>query len=236
MWQKGFDVKNLKLPAKILIAAAVLSIAWLVVHYGHIGPNSLDINAVKERFLSKPYHGILLFIPLTLLMNAFGTPRLWICVVAGSLYGIVGGFFLALVITLAGACVNYWAGRAFGQLNVMPIPERFRGWFEKLQNEGFWVLLYARLFPLSNATVVNVLSGIAVIRFRDFFAATLIGFIPTTIVFTMMGCSVQKNSKIQYAITLILFVVFVVWRRWMKSRYVDSVAMDLGEVLPAESA
>lgn len=90
------------------------------------------------------------------------------------------------------------------------------------RQNGFSAILLARLIPIFPSALLNIIAGFIQIRFWPFVFATLLGKIPTIIMFTLTGNQlVQKNySMIIYAcIYLILLIIIAnrIHKNWRKT-------------------
>lgn len=78
---------------------------------------------------------------------------------------------------------------------------------------GFRSILCLRLFPLANSTVTNLVCGASMVGFKEFIAATFLGFLPFTIVFATLGSSAAMANSTQMSLGLGLFVIVLAGRR-----------------------
>lgn len=174
----------------------------LIHTYGAWGPLALIV-----------LHGIrtVVFVPTTALI-----------LVSGSLYGPMWG----TVINLAGANISaafaFALGRFFGRRFVK---EHEHGWVRKydelLTKEGFFTILAMRLlfFPFD---VVNYLSGMSGITYRQFALATFLGIIPATVTVTVLGGAFDNpRAYVVFGglmIATILSVVAMRRSKWVKEK------------------
>lgn len=186
-----------------------------------------DIGTHRDRIDESGAAGALFFFVVAGLLTGFGIPRLWISVAAGALFGAAGGTVMGHFASLLGATINFCIARWFLRGPVKRrMPRRMRVWYELFNRNGFRYLLYLRFFPLSNATVTNVIGGVSRMRYRDFFAASFIGYLPLTIVFAIFGSSAAKQQWWQLAIGAVLLVsVWLVERAW-RARMAGASRLD----------
>jgi phosphatidylserine/phosphatidylglycerophosphate/cardiolipin synthase-like enzyme/uncharacterized membrane protein YdjX (TVP38/TMEM64 family) len=112
--------------------------------------------------------GALVFFPITLMLATtalvFDGPHAFV-------YSFVGA--------LSGATLGYWIGR---------LVRRFRGrWLsgprlsrmrEQVARRGVLAIVAARVLPVGNFSVINILAGALGVRFRDFIVGNVLGLLP----------------------------------------------------------
>ncbi len=122
------------------------------------------------------------------LMISLGVPRIWFSAASGAVFGLSCGIVSATFASILGASVLFWMGRTF--LSGM-VRRRAGGklahWRSGLRANAFWWVLYLRLFPFSNGTVASLICGSCRIGFAPFIYASLLGFLPYTLVFAALG-------------------------------------------------
>ena len=69
----------------------------------------------------------------------------------------------------------------------------------------FWATLSLRLLPIGSNILLNLLAGVSGIAAPPFLAATLLGYVPQTIIFALLGGGVQVGHAAQVALAVILF-------------------------------
>jgi len=149
-----------------------------------------------------------LFILMGGLMISLGVPRLWVSGAAGAIYGTLLGTLLALTSAIIGAATVYGMGRS---LLGDTVRRRFSDgqlafWRQRFQENAFWWVLYARLFPFSNATLNSLLSGSCAVPFGPYMLASFLGFIPLTFVFAAFGSGSMKGDIHQVLLGFVLLL------------------------------
>ena len=64
---------------------------------------------------------------------------------------------------------------------------RMRQVLDRLERNGFYLTLYLRLVPVIPYNVFNLLAGSSPITFKAYFWASVIGMIPGTMLFALLG-------------------------------------------------
>jgi uncharacterized membrane protein YdjX (TVP38/TMEM64 family) len=107
----------------------------------------------------------------------------------GGLYAIIGGFL--------GAIAAYYVGGFLGEGLLGKFGSVGRGVRKQVESSGFLSMLIVRLIPGPPFAVWNYAAGVAKMRFRDYALATLIGIIPSHLVFTYCADSLVNGTMTQ---------------------------------------
>lgn len=115
-------------------------------------------------------------------------------IAAGFIWGWLLGGCYAMVGGTLGAMVSYFAGRFIGE----GLLERFgrvgRVVAKQVDHAGFKSLLILRNIPGIPFAVLNYGAGVAGVRFRDYFFATILGIAPSKFVFTYCADALFNGS------------------------------------------
>ncbi|MDX2175570.1 MAG: VTT domain-containing protein [Candidatus Sumerlaeia bacterium] len=208
-----------KSPAKdalrvVLVVAIFVAVAYFLRH-PWVQEHLFDIAKLREDIDSLGPWGTVAFALGTALATGLGFPRLWAAGVAGTLFGALEGTAVALAGSILGALITFFLGRSILRGPIKRrMPSRLRPWYDRFSQNGFRWVLYIRLFPLSNATVVNLVCGASKVKAGEFLAATAIGYLPFTLAFALFGSSAAKQSPDQLALGALMFGL-VLGSRWI---------------------
>jgi uncharacterized membrane protein YdjX (TVP38/TMEM64 family) len=154
---------------------------------------------------------------------ALGIPRLWASAAAGIIYGAFMGTLLSLLASVLGASILYLAGRSIlAEIVERRLTSRLRVWRIRLQENAFWWVLYGRLFPFSNSTVMSLLCGSCRVPFSPFITGSLIGFVPLAIVFSTYGSGGVKGNLWQVVFATALLILSIFSRNLVNMVHTDS--------------
>ena len=141
----------------------------------------------------------------------------------GAVYAITGGFI--------GAIAAYFVGRFLGEGLLDKFGGVGRAVRRQVESAGFTSMLIVRLIPGPPFAVWNYAAGVARMRFRDYALATLIGIIPSHIVFTYCADSLVngtmtegdaiKRLAIVCALLLALIMIPLFIKKRMGSRTIE---------------
>jgi phospholipase D1/2 len=160
--------------------------------------------------------GSLLFVPVTALIA--GTALA---------FGPLRGVAFSLLGVLLGASTTYWCGRLLGgrALDYFSGPRLARIKHE-LCTRAFRASIVARLLPVGNFTVINLLAGSLRVPFRAYFFGNLVGALPGVLVIGLftdqLGAAIRSpnaTNMTALAIGALLLVGLMFWlRRSMRKR------------------
>lgn len=163
-----------------------------------LGSSPLQVPLVLGAFL----FGSLIMFPVTVLIAATAIAL-----------GPVSGFIWAITGSLLGASVTYAAGRILGRESL----ENLLGpWInkvsERLKGGGILPTMIIRNVPIAPFTIVNVIAGASMIRFRDYLAGTALGMGPGIAAVTILGDRVRVVWEAPTATNLsLLGLAIVLW-------------------------
>lgn len=151
--------------------------------------------------------GPIAYILLYALGPSFLIPGAVMTMAGGLAFGALHGAVWSVVGADLGALVAFGAGRFLGRSFVQRIVgERFQTLMGKLARNGFYITLYLRIVPVIPYNAFNLLAGASPIEFRDYLWASMIGILPGTILFAMLGDALWHPTQPRFFIALGLIV------------------------------
>ena len=159
-------------------------------------------------------HGVsgrLLFLVAGTLICAVGMPRQAVCFAGGIAYGLLPGVLLSSLATVAGCMLGFfWARLAARDWAHRWLEARAGGWLGRLDRfvtaRPFNAILTFRLLPVGSSLALNLAAGVLGIGAWPFFAATVLGSLPQTVIFTLLGAGTRIGHTAQIVLALLLFV------------------------------
>jgi phospholipase D1/2 len=198
--------------AAMLIAALAVGAAWRFTPLGDLlvlerlveFGRMLRESPLAPLYVAAAYlGGGILFFPITVLIT--GTTLV---------FPPLEGFVYSMLGTLGSACMTYGIGRLIGR----PVVERLltprlRRFRNELRRRSFAVMLGARLVPIGNFSLINLLAGALQIRFRAYFVANVLGILPGILCFTLFADRLRhtiENPRIENVLVLLLSLAAIV--------------------------
>lgn len=152
--------------------------------------------------------GVVVFTLASALLVGVGAPRQFVAFAGGLLYGSWRGGLVALIAQALGCLLGFywarvvarnWAQRRFGAR--LTRVDRF------LAARPFVSTLTLRLLPVGNNLLLTVLAGLSQVAAPPFFAASILGYLPQTAVFALLGGGVRVARATQLTIGIMLFAL-----------------------------
>ena len=131
---------------------------------------------------------------------AIAAGAVWDPLLAG-VYTVIGGF--------GGALIAYRLGQTMGQSLVRALTGKTLS-FSTDRGESYlgWVIFTTRLLPIFSFDLISYGAGITGLSFPIYATATLVGMVPSTLLLTYMGGSVQLGGQAAIALAG-LFAILV---------------------------
>ena len=155
--------------------------------------------------------GILAFVAAGAVLSAAGVPRQVVAFAAGYAFGLLPGTALALLAQMLGCGADFWLARVAARAWAMRrIAASSAGRMARLDRflaaNPLTATLTLRLLPVGNNLVLNLLAGVSGMAAAPFLGATLVGYVPQTLVFALAGSGTQVDRPHQIALAAALFV------------------------------
>ena len=172
-------------------------------------------------------HGItghLTIFAVSFLFVCLGGPRQAIAALYGYLYGLVIGLNVTLLACILAATVNYLAANTLLTDTLYRFfPIKMAKFQVFARQAPFLKILMLRLFPVGSNLLTNLLSGCVGVPFIAFALASLVGYLPQTIIFSLIGngISAANNAMIYTSIilsTISVALTGVIYRDHIKQR------------------
>lgn len=230
-----------QLMLKLTILCITVAVFILIIKYTHL-VNYLSIEGfnsysrqIKVFALIHPYEFICSYIIIYVLLIVLCVPgTITFDLLAGFVFGWYYGALIAIISYSIGAFLNFLLIRYFFK---GLFKNRFTKFKELLYSNGHYGLLFnltgLRLIAVIPFWILNIVAALIEVRAITFLLSTVMGIIPSTIVYTLIGDEVKSvfasnhkltsaalmvNSKIWIALSLLaLLLILPNIIRWYKS-------------------
>lgn len=183
--------------AKLLVLIALLVAAALAVRAsparGWLTPRGIEqlLAALRE-----PWWAPLAFVAAYTIAAALDFSGLVLTLAGGAVFGFWWGALLNLMGANLGASAAFWVARLLGREGLHALlGGGLSARLDRLaQQAGFAWLLRLRLIPIVPFNLLNFACGLTAIPWRTYAAATAIGVVPATLVYTFFADALLSGS------------------------------------------
>jgi uncharacterized membrane protein YdjX (TVP38/TMEM64 family) len=209
----------------IILIASFVAAGFLVKTIG--GQGFFDADWIDREIRGRGLTGEMLFIVVGAVITAIGLPRQAVSFLGGYAFGFALGTGLALLASLSGCILSFFYARLLGRAFVQGrFPDRIKRIDSFLRDNPLSMTLLIRLLPVGNNALTSMTAGVSGVRAMPFFAGSVIGYVPQTVIFTLLGSGIHLEPEIRIAASVVLFVIsgalgIYLFRRYRKSRALD---------------
>ena len=189
--------------------------------------NFLDKAWIDSEVRGKGLAGSILFVAAGAAFTGVGLPRQVLSFLGGYAFGFMAGTALALLSTLAGCVGAFYYARFLGRQPVLAkFPRRIGKIDAFLSDNPLSMTLLIRLLPVGSNLVVNLGAGVSGIGVASFLAGSAIGYLPQTMVFTLLGSGINVEPSLRISSSVVLFVVSAALGVWLYRKYRHGRSLD----------
>ena len=181
-------LRKLFVPILIVLGAILLFVFPLLHFYDYncplcAGHNPFSVTVIQLYVLHFEFWAMLFYVFLyTLNTISVVPPILPLSLAAGIIFGPEKGTLALSLGILIGTSATFCISRVFEEKYVEQlIKGKMKEWEKKLDEKGFWVMLFLRLFPILPYEMINYTAGLSTMRYRDYIWGTMIGIFPSVI-------------------------------------------------------
>jgi uncharacterized membrane protein YdjX (TVP38/TMEM64 family) len=167
-----------------LMAGGLVAVAVSLPLLGGGTAQTTLVNLVAQGGVQGP----VAFLGVATLLTAIGLPRQIPAFVAGYAFGPWSGVAIALLSQLIACAADFvWARAMARDFVARRFGKRLKRIDQALAARPFMATLTFRLMPVGSNILLTLVAGLSSIRALPFLAASLIGFVPQTVIFALLG-------------------------------------------------
>jgi uncharacterized membrane protein YdjX (TVP38/TMEM64 family) len=130
--------------------------------------------------------------------------------IAGSLYGPLYGFLLAMASIILSSNIAFFISRYLGRSFVERLLKHKTEKINlKVEKNGFKIILLMRLSGVFPLDIVSFAAGLTKVRYWDFILATTLGSMPETFSVSFMGHNIHNPLSPGFIFSVVLVVLTV---------------------------
>jgi uncharacterized membrane protein YdjX (TVP38/TMEM64 family) len=187
----------------LALMASLAAIGWGLKS----GLAGLDAQWVDSAVRGEGGSGWPLFLAVGALAVAVGLPRQAVCFLGGYGFGLGWGLVLAQAASILGCLLCFLYARLLGRDLVRHrFAERLRRLDDFLSEHPLTMTMLIRFLPVGSNLLTNLLAGVSSVRMLPFLAGSLIGYLPQTLIFVLLGSGIHVQPVLRIAVSVLLFL------------------------------
>jgi uncharacterized membrane protein YdjX (TVP38/TMEM64 family) len=197
---------------------ALLILALFVTGHALHLVEKVSVDSLRESLSRTGGWQYLIFFVIYCVAALLPFPTAVLSTASGALWGAYLGTGITVFSATLASCLPFMLARLMARNAVRNVVEKSKGASRCDRfagKNGFITVLIMRLIPFFPWDMVNYLSGLCSIRFRDYLLASLLGTIPASFTYNLIGASMGGSvNKIAVVVagtvTVILAVVILI--------------------------
>ena len=146
-------------------------------------------------------------------------PNIPLAIAAGTMFGPFLGGLYSLIGGVTGALACFYIARSLGIPFIRKIIGKTFYFCDRCSDTYIGLIIFfSRLFPFFSFDLMSYCAGLANIKIRTFFIATLLGMIPMTFLFSHLGGFILVNQTLSVILSIILIILFFL-APWLIRRF-----------------
>jgi len=169
-------------------------------------------SAIRMFYEENPATTVFIYMAVYIVMAGFSIPGGSVMMLAGgAVFGIAHGTVIVALSSAIGGTLAFLVVRfLFRDYFQRHFAEKLKPVNREIEKKGMLYLLSLRLVPVIPYFLVNLFMGITPIRTAAFFTATLIGMLPTTVVYVNAGTQLAAIQSVDDVLSWPLILSFLV--------------------------
>ena len=158
--------------------------------------------------------GPLAYVTVGALACAVGVPRQAVAMAGGYAFGVWPGTLLALLAEVVGCAIDFTWARLLGRRTALRLLGRREGGRlyrldRFLSERAFTATLTLRLLPVGNNLLLNLAAGVSGVAPAPFLLASLLGYVPQTVVFALAGAGAGVSDSVRLGLAIALLLISI---------------------------
>jgi uncharacterized membrane protein YdjX (TVP38/TMEM64 family) len=216
--------------ARVILKGLALMLSLAMLGYlfksSDLG-SSVNEAWIDARVRGQGVNGALLFLLMGGVFTAIGLPRQIIAFLGGYAFSVGLGTLLGALAALLGCMLSFAYARFFGRGLLQARLGARAGRFDRfIHDHPFAMTVLIRLLPVGSNLLTNLAAGISSIRPAYFFSGTVLGYLPQTLVFALVGSGVQIAPAFKLALAVGLFLISGVLGAYLYRRFRHGLSLD----------
>ena len=200
----------------IIILLAALGFLFKAYDFDKI----IDEDWIDVYVVNSGLKGKFIFVFAATLLVIVGFPRQIISFLAGYAFGLNSGTLLALLACVIGCSAAFFFARLIGRewINTK-FPRRLSEADQFFSANTFITTLFIRFMPVGSNFVTNLVAGVSGVRAISFIGGSTVGYIPQTVIFSLLGSGFNIDLEFRIILSMVLFLASILLGLFLYRKY-----------------
>lgn len=205
--------KTDKIKFFIFITIVVLSIIFIAINWKFF--RGLNVERVVRFIKHKGPYAMAIFLAIYAVKPFLVViPSNVVAIIGGILFGPIKGFLLSMTGFWISGTIAFYLSRFLGKDFVQSIVgDKFIKLDQNMKENGFKILLLLRLPPILPYDPLSYACGFTDVEYGAFITASVLGVVPETLCYSIMGRSFRNPFSAKFIIPLILIILATVFSK-----------------------
>jgi len=184
---------------------------------------------IDEHISGNGFSGQLFFLAIGVVALSVGAPRQLISFLAGYAFGFKLGLLVALLVTSMACVIVFFCSRFIIKGYIQEkFSEKVRKADSFFRENTFSTTLLVRLLPVGNNVLTSLVAGASSAKAWGFLLGSTLGYIPQTLIFSLLGSGITIEPVIRIGVSIFLFILsgllgIYLYQRYRYSRDLNAV-------------
>lgn len=204
---------------KAFILLIIVTLLFFISHLTSLRNYlNLDrISNIKNIVEQYPFRGYILFLSISSFLVILGIPKSIICMAAGIIFDFWEGLILASTGVILGSFVIFLIARLLGAPFFYQRLQNYLRVIKEYKGNQFIMVLLLKQIPIP-CLLNNTLLGLTSVSTPIFIMGSIIGQLPTNIIFTLYGSSIHGNTILKISAATFIAILFLAVLKYIASR------------------
>jgi uncharacterized membrane protein YdjX (TVP38/TMEM64 family) len=162
-----------------------------------------EIESIQSALNGSLFHTLLISLILMIIQNTFTLiPLILLITINVTLFGFFYGFIWSWLTSIIAAVIVFIGVRYYFQDQLMK--KMNAKLIDKVEKNGFLYVFGARMFPFVPTSIINIVTGLSSIQFKQFILGTMIGNFIYIFVLSLIPLGLLSKNIDKYVLGIII--------------------------------
>ena len=201
--------KKLKRIGKVIMVIVIVAIIIFICGHKEIIRNFRNLDSLLLYLRTQGTTATIMFISMFFLKPIMVIiPSAMMSITSGIMFGPLKGFIINMIGFFISGTIAFYISRILGKEFIDKLLKKKALDFKyKLDKNGFFILLLLRLPPILPFDPLSFACGLTNIKYKDFILASLIGVLPETLCYSIMGENILDPLSPKFILPVICVLI-----------------------------